>query len=269
MKGLHTIVTGGASGIGLYIVEMLLSKDATVTILDINPTMATEALKSLRSSYPDSRVSFKQCDVSKYESQAAAFKSAFAEQGRIDIVVANAGLSAEQREPFLAAREDPDAPPPLTTLNVNLYGVIYTTHLAIHYIRKGGRGGSILCTASNAGIYPFSVGPIYAASKHGVVGLVRSLGPSLEKEGIAINAIAPSVIKSNIADEALFKDMLETPPAVLKEAVHELVTNRKLSGRIAEMGPEGEHGILFREPPDFVNDSTRHNMLNFIKLGRG
>ncbi|KZT22571.1 NAD(P)-binding protein [Neolentinus lepideus HHB14362 ss-1] len=260
--------TGGASGIGLYIVQMLLSREAVVTILDVNPTTAAKALRSLQSTYPSSRVTFIRCDVSSYESQAAAFKAAFNEVGHIDIVVANAGVSAESREPFLAVREDPDIPPPLTTLNVNLYGVVYTTHLAVHYIRKGRRGGSILCTASNAGIYPFSVGPIYAASKHGVVGLVRSLGPELQKEGITINGLAPSIIRSNLADEALFSKMIETPPSVLQDATRELVTNRTLSGKIAEMGPEGEHGILWRDAPDFINESTKHNMLQFVELGR-
>ncbi|TFK53762.1 putative short chain dehydrogenase/reductase [Heliocybe sulcata] len=267
LKGLHVIVTGGASGIGLYIVQMLLRREAIVTILDINPSMAADALKSLHSSYPSAQVTFKQCDVSLYESQAAAFKAAFNEAGRIDVVIANAGLSAESREPYLAER-GPDEPPPLTTLNVNLYGVMYSTHLAVHYIRKGGRGGSILCTASMAGIYPFSVCPVYAASKHGVVGLVRSLGPVLEKEGITINALAPAVIRSNIADPELFKGMIETPPSILQEATEELLTNRGLSGKIAEMGPEGEHGILLREPPDYVNESSRHNMMHFLELGR-
>jgi NAD(P)-dependent dehydrogenase (short-subunit alcohol dehydrogenase family) len=54
--------------------------------------------------------------------------------------------------------------------------------------------GSIVCTASNAGVYPFPVAPIYATSKHAVVGAVRSLARPLEPEGIQINALAPAVI---------------------------------------------------------------------------
>lgn len=54
--------------------------------------------------------------------------------------------------------------------------------------------GSIISTASDAGLYPFAVAPLYATSKYGVVGLVRSLARSLEREAIQINALAPAVI---------------------------------------------------------------------------
>lgn len=54
--------------------------------------------------------------------------------------------------------------------------------------------GSIICTASNAGLYPFPIAPIYATAKHGVIGLVRSLARPLQKEHIQINALAPAVI---------------------------------------------------------------------------
>jgi len=54
--------------------------------------------------------------------------------------------------------------------------------------------GSIICTASNAGLYPLPVAPLYATSKFGVVGLVRSLNKVLEKSKIQINALAPAVL---------------------------------------------------------------------------
>jgi NAD(P)-dependent dehydrogenase (short-subunit alcohol dehydrogenase family) len=72
--------------------------------------------------------------------------------------------------------------------------------LAIHYISKNTtesnkEKGSIICTASNAGLYAFPIAPIYSATKHGVIGLVRSLARSVwEKERIRINALAPAVI---------------------------------------------------------------------------
>lgn len=82
--------------------------------------------------------------------------------------------------------------------------IITAVHLGIHYISKNtptdaGDGkppskGSIICTASNAGLYAFPMAPIYSATKHGVIGLVRSLAPQLGKEQIQINALAPAVI---------------------------------------------------------------------------
>lgn len=77
-------------------------------------------------------------------------------------------------------------------------------HLAIHYISKNTPSttdtennptkGNIICTASNAGLYAFPMAPIYSATKHAVIGLVRSLARGLEKEQIRINALAPAVI---------------------------------------------------------------------------
>ena len=72
--------------------------------------------------------------------------------------------------------------------------------LAAHYLAKNvpdaetGSRGAIVCTASNAGLYPFPVGPLYAASKGGVIALVRSLARPLARQNIQINALAPAVI---------------------------------------------------------------------------
>ena len=72
--------------------------------------------------------------------------------------------------------------------------------LAIFYMMKNAidpernSRGSIICTASNAGLYGFPVAPVYSASKHAVIGLVRSMVKSLEQRCIQINALAPAVI---------------------------------------------------------------------------
>ena len=79
--------------------------------------------------------------------------------------------------------------------------------LAIHYIKKNAVSedpgpaskGTIICTASNAGLYPFPVAPLYAASKFGVVGFVRSLARPLEREAIQINALAPAVLGMSLS----------------------------------------------------------------------
>lgn len=76
--------------------------------------------------------------------------------------------------------------------------ILIAVKLAVHYMSKndknGSSRGSIICTASNAGLYPFPVSPLYAASKSGVIGLVRSTAPILERHNIQINALAPAVL---------------------------------------------------------------------------
>jgi NAD(P)-dependent dehydrogenase (short-subunit alcohol dehydrogenase family) len=70
----------------------------------------------------------------------------------------------------------------------------------MHYMNKNpistrtGTRGSIICTASNAGLYPFELEPMYAAAKHGVVGLVRSLEKRLTRCKIQVNGLAPCVV---------------------------------------------------------------------------
>ncbi|GAM37647.1 short-chain dehydrogenase [Talaromyces pinophilus] len=201
------IVTGGASGIGLGITRYLSTQQhptltpAHIAIFDINAETGLAILSSLQAENKSTRsatISFHQCDVSSWESQAAAFKEVVQQQGRVDYVVANAGIT--EKGDLLAKEAETEEPskPVLATLDVNLTGVIYSTKLAIHYIRKNGSTsstkGGIICTASNAGIYPFPMAPIYATTKHGVVGLVRSLARPLALEGIQINALAPAVI---------------------------------------------------------------------------
>lgn len=69
--------------------------------------------------------------------------------------------------------------------------------------REAAEKGHIICTASDAGLYPFPVAPIYAVSKHGMVGAVRSLAKKLELEGIRINGIAPNVVGKFFSSSAL------------------------------------------------------------------
>ncbi|KAF7155620.1 hypothetical protein CNMCM5623_008162 [Aspergillus felis] len=265
------IVTGGASGIGLGITRYLAPQPNThISILDI--TDGTAILNQLRTEFPSASLAFSQCDVSSWESQAAAFEKVVTEQGHIDIVFANAGIT--QKGDLLANIHDAKpSKPELRTLDVNLVGVTYTVKLAAHYMVKnpprgsetGLSKGSIICTASNAGIYPFPIAPLYAATKSGVIGLVRSLARSLEREQIQINALAPAVIETNIApDSALFRSMILTPMSTATRAVEQLVGDSSLTGKVLEL--HGEE-VTFAEPPAYVDEDTGTNIEMFWKLG--
>ncbi|EED15422.1 short chain dehydrogenase/reductase, putative [Talaromyces stipitatus ATCC 10500] len=283
------IVTGGASGIGLGITRYLLTQHPTLTpahiaILDINTSTGTTILSSLREEYksasPNTTISFHQCDVSSWESQAAAFKEVFQQQGRVDYVVANAGIT--EKGNLLQVDEREPVKPSLATLDVNLVGVIYSVKLALHYIRKnaGPTKGGIICTASNAGLYAFPMAPIYATTKHGVVGFVRSLARPLALEGIQINALAPAVIETNIASSLdLFKNMIITPMSTVTKAVEILLTTSPspnptstkplpettiLTGKIAECH---EGNVTFAEQPAYVDENTGKNIEMFWNLG--
>ncbi|KAJ5895897.1 short chain dehydrogenase/reductase [Penicillium subrubescens] len=265
------VVTGGASGIGLGITRHFITQpDTHITILDVNATSGSQVLQQLQTEFPSGSVSFEQCDVSSWDSQATAFEKIYAEKGRIDIVFANAGISKEGN--LLPAKgEAGPVKPNLTTMNVNLVGVIYTVNLATYYMYKNATSdpsasnGLIVCTASNAGLYPFPVAPLYGSTKSGVIGLVRSLARRLEQDKIRINALAPAVIETNIAPSAdLFKPMIITPMSTATKAVAQFVADESLTGKIAEV--HGEH-VTFAEPPAYVDEDTGKNIETFWNLG--
>jgi len=193
------------------------------------------------------------------------FKEIYEESGRVDLVFANAGVSEVGK--FLENDgEGEPKKPGLKTLDVNLTGTLYSIKLATHYMRKntGSQKGLIICTASNAGLYPFPIAPMYAASKHAIVGAVRSLALPLQSDGIRINGICPNCIATGLADGNLFSVMKLTPMETLISALKEFVADEKLSGITAEISGEQ---FTIRSAPEYVDDITRHNLEAFWTLG--
>lgn len=157
-------------------------------------------------------------------------------------------------------------------------------NLAVHFMRKNSSAskGSIICTASNAGLYPFPIAPMYGTSKHAVVGAVRSLAKPLEADNIRINALCPNVIgtaslstwlrageltndpATGLADNNLFSHMILTPISVAVDAVREFVTNHELTGTTAEISGDK---FTFRSPPEYVDNITKKNFDSFWALG--
>ncbi|CAJ2508983.1 Uu.00g140090.m01.CDS01 [Anthostomella pinea] len=265
------VVTGGASGLGLAMTAHFASQGHRVTILDVNAESGPGVAAEVASQHPQATVTFKKSDVSSWNDLAAVFKEIYQEAGRIDIVMANAGISGQGTSNLAVEDGDEPSEPKLKTLDVNLTGTIYSVKLAIHYMQKNqpdpstGSKGSIICTASNAGLYAFPVAPLYAASKFGVIGLVRSLGPVLGRQGIQINALAPAVLESNIApSKELFKNMIITPKSTLIRGVAKFIEDPGLCGCVAEIHGED---VTLRPPHDFVDVHSRTNLETFWGLG--
>ncbi|OAL45662.1 15-hydroxyprostaglandin dehydrogenase [Pyrenochaeta sp. DS3sAY3a] len=255
------LVTGGASGIGLGAVHLFAEQGAHVCMVDVSQQVS-EVDKTLASEYPQASFSFHKANVADWDQLAEIFEKVYDEQGRIDIVFANAGISREIS--FILDEEKPSKPQ-LPTLEVNLIGVLNTVKLATHYIKKneivneprGASRGSIVCTSSIAALYPFPIAPIYAASKAGVVGLVRSLAAPLEKVAIQINSVAPAFIATNLGAGAENRDsfgkIILTPMSTLTRGLQQLVSDPSLSGQVAVV-----HGdsITLSPPPQFVDEDT-------------
>lgn len=119
------VVTGGASGLGLAMTRHFASQGDRVVILDVNAETGVAAAAEVSSEHPQATVSFKKCDISSWDSQAAVFKEVYQDAGKIDIVMANAGISEQGASSLAAWDEGEPSQPRLRTLDVNLTGTIY------------------------------------------------------------------------------------------------------------------------------------------------
>ncbi|KAJ9608384.1 hypothetical protein H2200_007372 [Cladophialophora chaetospira] len=225
LKGKTIVITGGASGFGASCSRHWSSHGANIIIGDINAKQGTALIASLRQSSNSQNHHFIPLDVTSWSSQAHFFREAarLSPHGGIDCVMANAGIADAEEQ--LAFEEPPDysgmeAPPPpkMRTAEINLTGVLYTTHLALSYLSRnpgsgkcavdrhdGERDRHLLLVASIAGLAGLPAQPLYAAAKHGVVGLFRTLRmTSPMKTGLRVNMINPYFVETPLLGPGAF-----------------------------------------------------------------
>ena len=191
------IVTGGALGIGEAYVRALVASGAFVVIADLSE----EAGNKLHHEFPLS-TAYVVCDVTSWESQLSVFKKAkeVSPTFRIDIVVANAGVSNADQVFFNDIEKDEPEKPKLHITDVNIVGVLFTTKLALWYFRKQNANGakqdqSLVLQGSVTGYVDIYGAPQYTVSKFAVRGLMRSLRQPEQAHGIRVNLIAPWYVR--------------------------------------------------------------------------
>jgi len=135
-------------------------------------------------------------DVSDAAEVEAAVETALEEFGRIDVLANNAGVTLFERA------VDVDEATWDVTLDTNLKGAwLCSRHVGRHMVERG-EGGRIISTASNAGLVGAPFLAHYSASKHGVVGLMKTLALELAEHGITANAVCPTAVRSPLVEEA-------------------------------------------------------------------
>jgi NAD(P)-dependent dehydrogenase (short-subunit alcohol dehydrogenase family) len=172
------LITGAASGFGRALTEVLAGRGVQVVACDVDEAGGLEVAEQ-------TGAVFVPCDVSDPEQNAVAVGVAVEEYGGLDMAFLNAGVAFGTQ-----LGEDFDVEAYRRAMGVNIDGVVFGINAVLPAMKARG-GGSIVATASLAGLTPVPLDPIYAANKHAVVGLVRSLGPGLAGDDIRINAICP------------------------------------------------------------------------------
>ncbi|EXJ67976.1 uncharacterized protein A1O5_08590 [Cladophialophora psammophila CBS 110553] len=177
------VLSGGSTGIGAATVLLLNSYGAKVVFGDIVPP---------KTSVGD----YFHTDVTKYEDNLALFRFAFEKYGRVDHAVANAGVIEQPGWFQPDGIESLQNPPPDLVVDVNLKGTLYFSHIALQYLarNRGDTDRSLTMLSSQAGFKETPGLFVYQATKHGILGLMRSLRLWTPTTfGVRVNAVCPSM----------------------------------------------------------------------------
>lgn len=202
VKDLVTIVTGAASGIGLAIAETMAANGTDLVLADRNET---ELKRVKEQAIPDAEIAA--LDVADPNAVRRLIDGVVERKGRLDVVFANAGISAGPGFPFPQGHiENIDLAAWDQVLAINQTGVFATIQAAARHM-KAQRCGSIVVTASVGGLRGApAVGYAYAASKAAVVNLVRQTALELAAFDVQVNAIAPGFFRTALGGGRLFDE---------------------------------------------------------------
>jgi len=189
LQGKHAIVTGGGKGIGAAIARALADQGANVSILG-RDAKSLEALSQRLGAFAY------QCDVARVNSVETAFAACFQRFGDPYILVNNAG-QAEAADFATMPRELWDR-----MLAVNLTGTFLCSQQVIGRMMAA-KAGRIVNIASTSGLKGYAKIAAYCASKHGVIGLTRSLAQEVVKLGITVNAVCPGYTDTDMAQRGI------------------------------------------------------------------
>jgi len=212
LTGKVAIVSGGAQGLGESIAAVLAQQGATSILCDINLEAATATAKKIAAQTKSNRAYALQCDVQDSQQVEDFVASVFAEHGRIDVLINNAGIH-RRVDPTNYSQDDIDA-----LFRVNLMGCFYMAS-AVGKVMIEQKSGSIVnVSALGGGVIGLGRGgSIYGITKGGIVALTRDLAAEWGKHSIRVNALAPGWIRTPMTaalqqNEARSAKVLERVP---------------------------------------------------------
>ncbi len=196
LTGKVSLITGGNGGIGFGMADALAEAGAGVCIWGTNATKNAAAVEKLKRH--GGKVHAQIVDVASEAAVEAAFAETVKVMGKVDNCVANSGVSGRGSKSFMEITADEWR----RVLSVNLDGVFFTFRAAARHMVERGEGGSLVAMASTAAIEGAARSEHYAASKGGVVSMVRALAVELARYKITANSILPGWIETAMTANA-------------------------------------------------------------------
>lgn len=223
LDGRVAFITGVARGQGRSHAVRLAAEGADIIGIDICADIASNGYPMASRAELDETIGLVEAqggkmigsvaDVRDFHALQAAMDAGVEHFGRLDIVLANAGIAAMGFRPLTI---DEELEMWTDVVNVNLAGSFHTAKAAMPHLIGGGRGGSIVFTSSTAGLVGFGGmqggGLGYAASKHGLVGLMRTLSNALAPHSIRVNTVHPTAVNTMMATNPAMTAFLEAYP---------------------------------------------------------
>ena len=197
LTGKVALVTGGNSGIGLGMARAMVQAGADVAIWGTNANKNAAARAEL--SGTGRRILALECDVSDEKAVDAAFAETIGKLGRVDGCFANAGVSGRGTRSFMEMSSEEWH----RVLKVNLDGAFYTFRTAARHMVGRGGGGVLVGTASLAAIEGAARSEHYAATKGGLISMIRALAVEMARHGVRANAILPGWIETDMTANAI------------------------------------------------------------------
>ena len=220
VEGTVALITGAARGQGRSHAVRLAAEGADIIAIDIckqidsvqipmsTPGDLAETADLVKGL--GRRIVTAEVDVRDYAALKAAVDSGVEQLGRLDIIVANAGIGNGGQTLDKTSEEDWT-----DMIDINLSGVWKTVKAGVPHILEAGRGGSIILTSSVGGLKAYPHTGHYVSAKHGVVGLMRAFAVELGQHSIRVNSVHPTNVNTpmfmNEATMKMFRPDLEHP----------------------------------------------------------
>jgi len=218
LEGRHALITGGGTGIGAATAEMLHAAGARISLLG----RRMEPLLDVARATNGQAI---QCDVTNLDSIHMAFDEARAKNGLIDLLIVNAGI-AESAPFHKMTRESWDR-----IISVNLTGAFDTVQAALPDLLKA-EDARVVFIASVASLRGVPYAAHYAASKHGLLGLMRSMAAEYAKSKMTVNAVCPGYVDTPMTDQSVARVSQITGRG--EGDARSAITNMNASGRLVD-----------------------------------